>query len=71
MRRNSPEAFQQARVAFDMMRKIMGPHPRMVKNPAHPNQTVATFDPLWAPINPRLMTLYDQLDDRLSLIHDA
>ena len=70
MRRNSPEAFQQARVAFDMMRKIMGRHPRVVKNPLHPPQTVATFKPLWAPINPRLMTLYDRLDDRLSLIHD-
>jgi hypothetical protein len=70
MRRNSPEAFQQARVAFDLMRKIMGRYPRVVKNPAHPVQTVATFHPLWAQINPRLMTLYDQLDDRLGLIHE-
>ncbi len=70
MRRNSPEAFQQARVAFDMMRELMGRHPRVVKNPLHPPQTVATFKPLWAPINPRLMTLYDRLDDRLSLIHE-
>ena len=70
MRRNSPEAFQQARVAFDLMRKIMGRHPRVVQNPADPVQTVATFQPLWAPINPRLMTLYDQLDDRLALIHE-
>jgi Tc toxin complex TcA C-terminal TcB-binding domain len=69
MRRNSPEAFQQARVAFDMMRKIMGRHPRVVKNSLHPKQTVANFKPLWAAINPRLMTLYDRLDDRLSLIH--
>jgi Tc toxin complex TcA C-terminal TcB-binding domain len=70
MRRNSPEAFQQARVAFDMMRKLMGRHPRVVKNPMHPPQTVATFKPLWASINPRLMNLYDRLDDRLSLIHE-
>lgn len=70
MRRNSPEAFQQALVAFDLMRKVMGRHPRVVQNHAHPIQTVATFQPLWAPINPRLMTLYDQLDDRLALIHD-
>lgn len=40
-----------------------------MKNPAHPHQTVATFKPLWAAINPRLMILFDQLDDRLSLIH--
>jgi hypothetical protein len=70
MRRNSPEAFQQARVAFDLMRKIMGRHPRVIANPLHPNMTVGTFKPLWAPINPRLMTLYDQLDDRLALIHE-
>ncbi len=69
MRRNSPEAFQQARVAFDMMRKIMGRHPLVVKNPLLPKQKVVDFKPLWAPINPRLMTLYDRLDDRLSLIH--
>jgi hypothetical protein len=70
MRRNSPEAFEQARVAFDLTRKVMGRHPRVVQNQAHPIQTVATFEPLWAPINPRLMMLYDQLDDRLALIHD-
>lgn len=71
LRVNSPEAFQQARTLFDIMRKIMGRHPRMVKNHAHPHppMTVATFKPLWAPINPRLVTLYDQLDDRLTIIH--
>jgi hypothetical protein len=70
MRRNSPEGFQQARVAFDLMRKIMGPHPRVIANPLRPPMTVENFKPLWAPINPRLMTLYDQLDDRLHLIHE-
>lgn len=70
-RRNSPEAFEQARLIFDTLRKIMGRHPRVVKNPAQPAQTVATFSPLWAPINPRLMTLYDQLDDRISLVHEC
>jgi hypothetical protein len=71
MRRNSPEAFEQARVVFDVMRKILGKHPRIVKNPAHPVQTVATFNPLQAAINPRLITLYDQLDDRHSLVHEC
>jgi Tc toxin complex TcA C-terminal TcB-binding domain len=69
MRRNSPEAFQQARVLFDTMRRIMGCHPHAVKNPANPTQTVATFAPLFAPINPRLMMLYDCVEDRLALIH--
>lgn len=71
LRRNSPEAFQHADLLFDTMRKIMGPHPQMVKNPAKVNQTVATFDPLHAPINPRLMMLYDRVDDRVALIHDC
>jgi hypothetical protein len=70
MRRNAPEAFQQARVIFDAMRRILGPHPRVVHNPQNPTQTVATFSPLFAPINPRLITLYDQVDDRLTLIHE-
>jgi hypothetical protein len=70
MRRNSPEQFQQASLLFETMRKIMGPHPAMVKNPAKVNQTVATFQALHAPINPRLMMLYDRLDDRVALIHN-
>jgi hypothetical protein len=56
-------------VVFDTMRKILGKHPRIVKNPNHPAETVATFSPLQAAINPRLINLYDQLDDRLSLVH--
>ena len=71
MRRNSPEAFQQVSLLLDTMRKIMGPHPHMVNNCIHVKQTVATFDPLHAPINPRLMMLYDRLDDRVGLIHDC
>jgi hypothetical protein len=71
LRRESPEAFQQASLLFNTMRKIMGPHPTMVKNPAKVHQTVATFDPLPAPVNPRLMMLYDRLDDRVGLVHES
>ncbi len=70
MRRDSPEEFQQAMVLLETMRHIMGPDPHKVKNPAKVKQTVATFDPLPAPINPRLMMLYDRLDDRMALIRD-
>ncbi len=70
MRRDSPEEFQQAMVLLETMRHIMGPNPHKVKNPAKVKQTVATFDPLPAPINPRLMMLYDRLDDRMALIRD-
>jgi hypothetical protein len=70
MRRNSPEAFQQARLLFDTMAKIMGKRPLALWNPAIPApQTVATFTPLNPPLNPRLMMLYDRLSDRLALIH--
>jgi len=74
MRRNSPEQFQQARVIFDSAKTILGPRPHKILNPATVNPTaatVATFIPLFAPINPRLMMLYDRLDDRTALIHDC
>ena len=74
MRRDSPEQFQQARVIFDSARRILGQRPHRVANPAGVNPTaatVATFIPLFAPINPRLMMLYDRLDDRMALIHDC
>jgi hypothetical protein len=69
--RKSPEAFEQARVIFDAVYKIMGPHPRMVHNPETETATVATFAPLMAALNPRLVGLYDRLDDRLSMIHEC
>jgi len=72
MRRDSPEQFQQARVIFDSARRILGRQPHKLLNPAAVNPTgatVATFVPLPAPINPRLMMLYDRLDDRMALIH--
>jgi Tc toxin complex TcA C-terminal TcB-binding domain len=70
MRRNSPEAFQQARLIFDTMARIMGKHPRSIWNTPPPiAQTVENFVPLFPPLNPRLMMLYDRLDDRLAAIH--
>ncbi len=70
MRRNCPEAFEQARVILDVAARIMGPRPRAVTNaPAAVKQTVATFTPLFPSLNPRLMMLYDRLNDRLALIH--
>jgi hypothetical protein len=70
LRRNDPEAFQKARLIFDTAAKIMGPVPVSVVNtPAAGSQTVATFTPLFPPLNPRLMMLYDRLNDRLALIH--
>jgi len=75
MRHDSPERLQQARVIFDSARRILGKTPRKVRNPATVPPTAATvgtftsLTSLWAPINPRLMMLYDRVDDRMALIH--
>ena len=76
MRHNSPEAFQQARLIFDTATRILGKRPHSVKDieastgkKGHEPQLVFTFVPECAPLNPRLLGLYDQLDDRLALIH--
>jgi Tc toxin complex TcA C-terminal TcB-binding domain len=71
MRKNTPEAFQQARLIFDTAAKILGATPIMVltKDLASEASTVAAFKPNCAPINPRLMCLYTSVSDRLSLIH--
>lgn len=71
MRKNTPEAFQRARVIFDTAARILGTTPLSVLSkedvPASP--TVSGFKPDCAPINPRLLCLYSAVDDRLSLIH--
>jgi hypothetical protein len=69
MRRHSPEAFQQARMIFDTMAMILGPHPHaVIATPPPTAQTVSSFTPLFAPLNPRLLALYTQMQERLGLI---
>jgi hypothetical protein len=71
MRKNTPEAFQQARLIFDTAAKILGTTPITVlaKDEALEATPVANFKPDCAPINPRLMCLYTAVSDRLALIH--
>lgn len=71
MRKNTPEAFQQARLIFDTAAKILGVTPITVlsKDEALEASTVAGFEPECAPINSRLMCLYTSVEDRLLLIH--
>ncbi|TFG40447.1 MAG: hypothetical protein E4H44_00005 [Candidatus Aminicenantes bacterium] len=70
MCRNSPEAFQQAIVMFDTLERVLGPRPEVLEQDDGKNfMTVAAFVPLHAPLNPRLMALYDRKADRLALIH--
>ncbi len=74
MRRHSPEAFRQARLIYDTAAKILGVRPRSVVvevDTATESQTVSDFDPLPAPLNPRLMALYEMVEDRLALIHSC
>src|SRR6266704_5753927 len=76
MRRNSPEAFQQARLILDTEAYILGMRPRSVKEDDTGNTqqkeppTVINFIPACAPLNPRLLALYNLVDDSLALIHD-
>ncbi|KYC35938.1 hypothetical protein WA1_48895 [Scytonema hofmannii PCC 7110] len=71
MRKNTPEAFQQARLIFDTAAKILGNTPITVltKDLTLGSFIVARFQPKCAPINSRLMCLYTSVSDRLILIH--
>jgi Tc toxin complex TcA C-terminal TcB-binding domain len=71
-RGDSPEAFQQARVVFDAARQILGHAPRKVRMTEFAVvQTVSSFQPAFAPLNPRLLELYEVVGDRLELIRAA
>jgi hypothetical protein len=71
MRKHSPEAFQQARLIFDTDAKILGRVPPTVfdvdDDPTPPK--VEAFVPSAPPLNPRLMALYERVEDRLAIIH--
>jgi hypothetical protein len=69
-RGKSPEAYQQARVIFDVAKAILGKMPVTVKLPdpaAVPS--VSSFVPAFPPLNPRLMDLCEIVHDRLEAIH--
>ncbi|HYT68978.1 MAG TPA: neuraminidase-like domain-containing protein [Vicinamibacterales bacterium] len=69
MRCHSPEVFQQARVIYDTMAMILGPLPHaVIATPPATPQTVSTFTPLFAPLNPRLLAFYTHTQERLGLI---
>ena len=70
MRRTTPEAFQHARLIFDTAGSILGKRPAdiLLPEPAT-RQQVFGFRPYFAPLNPRLLDLYDVSRDHLDLIH--
>jgi hypothetical protein len=69
--RNSPEAFRQADVLIDVLSRVLGPQPPTIlaADTTGPPPSVAQFEARPAPVNPRLMALYDRTGDRLDLIH--
>ncbi|MFN0214194.1 MAG: neuraminidase-like domain-containing protein [Saprospiraceae bacterium] len=71
MRKNTPEAFQQARLIFETAARILGETPQnlVVQTDVTYDLLLAAFKPECAPLNPRLLCLYTCIDDRLSLIH--
>lgn len=71
LRKNTPEAFQQARLIFDTAAKILGATPITVlaNDGTLEAATITDFEPDCAPLNPRLICLYTKVSDRLALIH--
>ena len=71
MCRHSPEGYAIARLRLDMLSRLLGERPRTIfghddgTNP----QTVTEFVPRFAPINQRLMEIYDRVTDQLDALH--
>ena len=70
MRRNAPEAFQLARLIIEMAARIAGETPWTIHDSEEltPPPEVSAFVPLPPPLNPRLMNLYERIEDRLALV---
>jgi hypothetical protein len=68
----SPESAAMARTVLDAAGRILGPQPRtVVRGPVHGEvRTVGTFEPLSPRLNPRLVSLYERVQDRLTLIRE-
>ncbi|NHZ81412.1 insecticidal toxin complex protein [Massilia sp. CCM 8695] len=69
--RNSAEGYALARLRLDTAARYLGERPRTLfghdDGPGAP--TVAALVPRFAPLNPRLMDIYDRLDDQLGALH--
>jgi hypothetical protein len=71
-RGSSAEAVQQARGILDVAEMILGKAPRVIRlPPPAPVSTVAAFQPDFAPLNPRLMDLYECVRDRIDLVRSG
>ncbi|MFI5776075.1 neuraminidase-like domain-containing protein [Nocardia sp. NPDC051570] len=67
--RNTPEGFRQADVLLDTIARILGARPvTVVGQDDDAVQTVDTFTPRQARLNPRLIALYDRTADRAAMV---
>ncbi len=71
MCRHSPEGYAISRLRLDMLAKFLGERPRTVfgEDDGATPQTITAFVPRLAPLNPRLMEIYDRVDDQLETLH--
>lgn len=71
MCRHSPEGYAISRLRLDTLAKFLGERPRTVfgEDDGATPQTVTAFVPRLAPLNPRLMEIYDRVDDQLETLH--
>ncbi|GAA2443725.1 hypothetical protein GCM10010191_70430 [Actinomadura vinacea] len=71
LRGNTPESFQQARLVFETVARLLGQAPPTVlaEDPYDYPVPVADFVPDHAPLNPRLLAIYERNADRLALVH--
>lgn len=69
----SPQTYAMARTIFDAAERILGPMPKtIVPGPTSgPAATVRYFSALSPRLNPRLLSAYEKIRDRLTLIHEV
>ncbi|WP_373509400.1 neuraminidase-like domain-containing protein [Thiocapsa sp.] len=72
MRRHSAEGYATAKLRLDLLARFLGERPRTIfgQDDATNPQTVTAFVPRFAPLNPRLMDIYQRAwDEREALSH--
>ncbi len=71
MCRHSPESYATARLRLDTLSKFLGERPRTMlgQDDGTSPQTVTAFVPRFAPLNLRLMEIYDRVADQLDALH--
>lgn len=73
MCKNSPEGYAAAKARLDMLCQFLGERPRTVfgQDDGQNPQSVGAFVPRFAPLNPRLMEIYDNAVDQLGALHEC